>query len=97
MQRPTSYHLKRILSNGYTWAVLAGSFFIGSGWLMENNDLKAFRFADKYGKQQSGSPEMLYWLGGGMLALAALRAVVFRMKEIKEFRAKTGDTLLPGE
>ncbi|MBH8558436.1 hypothetical protein [Hymenobacter negativus] len=89
------YYLKRVLSSGYTWASLTGLFFIGCGWLMERNGASEFQFADKYGKAQSGSPGLLYWLGGSILALAAVRAVLFQLEATKEFRAKNDDTLLP--
>lgn len=97
MRLPFSYYRNRMLSSGYAWAVAAGSFFIGCGWRLESRGVEGFQFADKYGKQQSGSPEMLYWIGGGILGVAALRAVVLRMQEVKEFRAKTGDALLPND
>ena len=77
-------------------ASLAGSFFLGCGGLMECNGVKEFSFADKHGKAQGGSPELLYFLGGSIIAVALVSALLFRMDELKTERAKTGtqDTLL---
>ncbi|WP_310393524.1 hypothetical protein [Hymenobacter sp.] len=91
--------LHRITRSGYTWALLAGGFFIGCGRLMEHNGVQEFSYADKYGKAQGGSPELLYFLGGSILAVTLLRALLFRMDELKTERAKAGakDTLLPDD
>jgi hypothetical protein len=84
-------HLRRAARSGYTWALLAGGFFIGCGWLMERNGVQEFSFADKHGKAQGGSPELLYLLGGGIVALALVRALLFRMEEVKAYRAQVNE------
>ena len=90
------FFLKRALLNGHFQAILAGSFFLGCGWLMERNGVQEFSFADKHGKAQGGSPELLYFLGASFIAVALVSALLFRMDELKTERAKTGarDTLL---
>ena len=90
------FFLKRALLNGHLQAILAGSFFLGCGELMERNGVQEFSFADKYGKVQGGSPELLYLLGGSIIAVALVSALLFQMDELKTERAKTGtrDTLL---
>ena len=82
--------LYRVARNGYTWALLAGGFFIGCSWLMKRNGVQEFSYADKYGKAQGGSPELLYFLGGGILAVTLLRASLFQIDELKTERAKAG-------
>ena len=93
--------LKKVLLNGYAWAIVASGFCIGSGLLMEHNGVKEFAYAGgrfNGGQQkQVGSPEMLYGAGGFILVLALLRALLVRMDEVKAFRAKNGDNLLPGK
>ena len=91
------FFLKKALLNGHLQAILAGSFFLGCGGLIERNGVQEFRFADKYGKAQGGSPELLYFLGASIIAVALISALLFRMDELKTERAKTGaqDTLLP--
>ena len=90
------FFLKRALLDGHLQAILAGSFFLGCGWLMERNGVKEFSFSDKHGKAQGGSPELLYFLGASFIATALVSALLFRMDELKTERAKTGtrDTLL---
>ena len=63
---------------------------------MERNGVQEFSFADKYGKAQGGSPELLYFLGASFIAAALVSALLFQMDELKTERAKTGtwDTLL---
>ena len=63
---------------------------------MERNGVQEFSFADKYGKVQGGSPELLYFLGGSIIAVTLVSALLFRMDVLKTERAKTGtqDTLL---
>ena len=63
---------------------------------MERNVMQEFSFADKHGKAQGGSPELLYFLGASFIAVALVSALLFRMDELKTERAKTGarDTLL---
>ena len=102
MPRPASSFsfvalFKKAIGNGYTWALLAGGFFIGCGLLMARNKVQAFAYADKYGKSQGGSPELLYFMGGSILAVALLRAILFRADELTTERSKTGakDALLP--
>ena len=90
---------RKVIGNGYTWAWLAVGFLIGCGWLMEHNGVREFSYADRYGKAQSGSPELLYLMGGGIAAMTLLQAILFRMDELKTKRAKTKtkDTLLPDD
>ena len=90
------FFLKRALLNGHLQAILAGSFFLGCGGLMERNGVQEFSFADKHGKAQGGSPELLYFLGGFIIATAPAGALLFRIDELKTERTKTGtrDTLL---
>jgi len=57
---------------------------------MKRNGVQEFSYADKYGKAQGGSPELLYFLGGGILAVTLLRASLFRIDELKTERAKAG-------
>ena len=92
-----AYYLKRALWSGYAWTCLVGCCFLGCGWLMEHNGVREFQFADKHGRPQGGSPAMLYWLGGSLIAGAAGRAVLVRMEAVKAYRARNGDALLPNE
>jgi len=64
-----------------------------------HNRVREFSYADRYGKAQSGSPELLYLMGGGIAAMTLLQAILFRMDELKTKRAKTKtkDTLLPDD
>jgi hypothetical protein len=94
---PFFYYLKRVLLSGYAWSCLAGLFFIGCGWQMQRNEVTDFQFADKSGKAQSGSPGLLYWLGGSIIGLAMLRGLLFQLEDVKEYRAKHGDKLLPND
>ena len=55
---------------------------------MERNGVQEFSFADKYGKAQGGSPELLYFLGGSILAVTLLRVLLFRMEEVKNYQAQ---------
>ena len=97
MRAPFSGHLARILSNGYTWAILAASFFIGLGMMMEHNGVEHFHYISKAGKQQSGSPALLYCLGISILTMAVLRAILFRIDALKTAHSQSAakDTLLP--
>jgi len=102
MRNLVSDYLKRTLSNGYTWAILAGGFSIGCGLLMQHNGVREFHYAgggrfSNGQRQENGSSGMLYCLGGFILALALVRAILFRIDELKKFRAKdeTKATLLP--
>ena len=63
---------------------------------MERNGVEAFSYADKYGKAQSGSPELAYLVGGFIITLSLVRAFLFRMDELKTERTNSGtkDTLL---
>ena len=64
-----------------------------------HNRVREFSYADRYGKAQSGSFELLYLMGSGILPVTLLRAILFRMDELKTERAKarTKDTLLPDD
>ena len=92
---------RKALRNGHVWVALGAGFFIGSGLLMQHNGVQYFRFAGgrfSSGQQpQAGSPEMLLWMGGIILALDVVSALLFRMDQLKQAHAKsgTGDTLLP--
>ena len=92
-----SGYLAKILSNGYTWAILAASFFIGLGMLMEHNGVEHFHYISKAGRQQSGSPALPYCLGISILTMAGLRAILFRIDALKTTRTQSAakDTLLP--
>jgi len=88
---------KKVVGNDYTWTVLASCFLIGSGLLMEHNGVKEFPYADKHGKAQTASPDILYITGGIFLVGTLISAILYRMDELKTERAKTGakHTLLP--
>lgn len=67
---------------------------------MEHNGVREFRyvggrFSDGQ-HSQAGSPGMLYCIGGHHPSLAVVRAVLFRIDDLKKARAKNGtkDTLL---
>ncbi|OGX88417.1 hypothetical protein BEN47_08710 [Hymenobacter lapidarius] len=96
---PLAKLFKKVIGNGYTWAWLAVGFLIGCGWLMERNGVKDFPYADKHGKAQNGSPELLYIMGGCIAAMTLLQAILFRVDELKTERARAGtkDTLLPDD
>ena len=88
---------RRILSKWYTWAGLGASFFLGSAWLMERHGVQTFHYVGgRFSSgQQTGTPGMLYAAGWGIVALMALRILRRRMAEVKAYRAKSGDPLLP--
>jgi hypothetical protein len=66
---------------------------------MEHQGVKEFSFADKQGKAQTGSPEVLYITGGILMVGTLISAILFRMDEIKTARLKADakDTLFPGD
>ena len=92
---------RKALRNGHVWVGLGAGFFIGSGLLMQHNGVRSFRYAaGRYASgqgPQNGSPEMLLWIGVIMLALDVVSALLFRVDQLQQERAKsgTGDTLLP--
>ena len=93
--------LRRVLGNGHVWVALGAGFFISCGLLMQHNGVQEFRFADgrfSGGQQpQTGSLDMLLWLGGITLALDVVSALLFKADRLQQQRAEsgTGDTLLP--
>ena len=47
------FFLRKALLDGHLQAILAGSFFLSCGWLMERNGMQEFSFADKHGRTQA--------------------------------------------
>ena len=87
----------RILGSAYTWYSLVASFFLGSAWLMERHGVQSFQYVG--GRFSSGTqtatPGMLYAAGWAFVGLMIIRALRWRMAEVKAYRAKSGDKLLP--
>ena len=56
---------RQILGNGYTWAGLGASFFLGNAWLMERHGVQTFYYVGgRFGSgQQAGTSGMLYAAG----------------------------------
>ena len=67
--------------------------------LMERHGVQTFHYVGgRFSSgQQTGTPGMLYAAGWGIVALMALRLLLRRIAEVKAYRAKSGDMLLPND
>ena len=89
----------RLFTSAYAWYSLGASFFLGNAWLMERHGIRSFEYVG--GRFNSGTqtatPGMLYAAGWAFVGLMVIRALRRRMAEVKAYRAKSGERLLPGE
>src|SRR6476661_2516847 len=74
---------RRILFHEDLFLVWPGLFFLALGY---NGVEQFYQPGDNATRPHMGNPAKLYWLGGGFISLAAIRALLFRIDRRKAVR-----------